>query len=200
MAVLAAAVAWRDSYRRGWGRFFGRLTGIVLGLLLVIPAAAQSVALRDYQIKAVFLFNFAQFVDWPPAAFQAGDSPFVIGVLGDDPFGPDLEEATKGEKLGNRVLEIRRYRRVEDVDACHILFISRSEISRLERVMTALGRRSILTVSDTEEFNRRGGMIRFVTENNKVRMKINLEAAKSANLVLSSKLLRAADIVPPDRN
>lgn len=199
MAVLAA-VGWRDSHRRGRGPFIRRLTGIVLCLSLVIPAAAQPTALRDYQIKAVFLFNFAQFVEWPAAAFQAEDSPFVIGVLGDDPFGTDLKEATKGEKLGSRVIEIRRYHRVEEVDACHILFICRSENPRLDRVMTALGQRSILTVSDTEEFSRRGGMIRFVTENNKVRMKINLEAAKHANLILSSKLLRAADIVTPDRN
>ena len=173
---------------------------MVLGLPLALLAATQPAALRDYQIKAVFLFNFAQFVDWPAAAFQAEDSPFVIGVLGDDPFGTDLEEATKGEKLGSRVIDIRRYRRVEDVNACHILFISRSETPRLDRVLTALGQRSILTVSEGEEFNRRGGMIRFVTEKNKVRMKINLEVAKRANLTLSSKLLRAAEIVTPDRN
>jgi hypothetical protein len=176
------------------------LASLALLASAALGAATQPGALRDYQIKAIFLYNFAQFVEWPPVAFPEEETPLVIGVLGEDPFGTDLDDAVKGEKLGHRALLVRRFRRVEDVGACHILFISRSEAPRLERILASLQDRSILTVSDAEGFTSRGGMIRFVTENNKVRMRINLEIAKRAGLTLSSKLLRPADIVTQGRD
>lgn len=156
-------------------------------------AFAQS-ASREYQVKAVFLFNFAQFVDWPAATFPTRDAPLVIGVLGDDPFGPLLEEAVRGEKAGGHPLEVRHYDSFEQAD-CQILFISRSETGRLEPVLAALNGRPILTVSDVENATRRGAMIRFVNESNRIRLRINLEVAKRAGLTISSKLLRAAEIV-----
>jgi hypothetical protein len=150
---------------------------------------------REYQIKAVFLYNFAQFVEWPPAAFQDTLAPLIIGVLGEDSFGIDLDAAAGGEKAGDRPIEVRRFRRIEEVGTCHILFISRSEIPRFDLILGALRGRSILTVGDFQNFSVRGGMIHFVMENNRVRMRINLEAAKHAGLSLSSKLLRSAQIV-----
>ena len=106
-----------------------------------------------------------------------------------------IDEAVRDEKINNRPLEIRRFARIEDIGDCHILFISRSETGRLDRVLERLNGRSVLTVSDIDEFSRLGGMIRFVTEMSKVRLKINLRAAKQAHLTISSKLLRPAEIV-----
>lgn len=157
--------------------------------------SAETVSPLEYQLKAVFLFNFAQFVDWPPEAFPEAQTPLVIGVLGQDPFGTYLDETVRGEKVNHRPLAVQRYRRAEDVKACHILFISRSESNLLEQTVATLNNRSILTVSDAEGFARRGVMIRFVTEKNKIRLKINVEAAKAAHLTISSKLLRPAEIV-----
>jgi hypothetical protein len=178
----------------------GRLRRILLAaLILVLPvlarAAERAPILPEYQVKAVFLFNFAQFVEWPAVAFPEAKTPLVIGVLGEDPFGAELDEIVRGETLGLRPLQVRRYQRVEEIEACHILFISRSEGPRLALVLERLKGRSVLTVGDMDEFTRRGGMIRFVTEQNKVRMRINVEAAKRVGLVISSKLLRPADIV-----
>ncbi|MGH7956398.1 MAG: YfiR family protein [Opitutaceae bacterium] len=164
-----------------------------------MAATAQPAPLREYQIKAVFLYHFAQFVEWPATAFVNEQSPLIIGVLGDDPFGADLDSAAQGEKVGARALEVRRYRRIEDIGTCHVLFISQSESPRLERVLTTLQGRSILTVGDLERFTFRGGMIRFLTQKNKVRMQINLEAARREDLTISSKLLRPAGIVNPGR-
>lgn len=155
---------------------------------------------KEYQVKAVFLFNFAQFVDWPQEAFPSLDSPLVIGILGDDPFGPYLDEAIKGERVNNRPMIVRRYQRVEDIKVCHILFISRSEGSRMEKVLQQLKGRSILTVGDTDGFSEIGGIIRFAVESSKVRLKINLRAAKDAHLTISSKLLRPAEIVSMRRD
>jgi hypothetical protein len=160
-----------------------------------IETRAQAPPAQEYQLKAVFLFNFAQFVEWPPSAFPAPDTPLVIGVLGKDPFGSYLDEVVRGETINNHPLTVRRYRRVEDITTCHILFIGRPEQERLEPVLDSLKGRSILTVGDAESFARRGGMIRFVTDSNRIRLRINLEAAETASLKLSSKLLRPAEIV-----
>jgi hypothetical protein len=180
----------------------GRDTRTLIFILLIAAlleagpnSSAQTIAAREYQIKAVFLFNFAEFVDWPPRAFEDAQSPLVIGVLGDDPFGTSLDEAVRDEKVNNRPLVIRRFQRVEDVTTCHILFLGLTEPEQLEKALAGLKGRSILTVSDADDFSRLGGMIRFVMENNRIHLKINLGAAKEAGLTISSKLLRPAEIV-----
>ena len=150
----------------------------------------------EYQLKAVFLFNFAQFVDWPPKAFPEPQTPLVIGVLGEDPFGNYLDETVRGEKVNGRPLAVQRYRRVNEIKICHVLFISHSESDRLEQIFASLRGRSILTVGDVDDFCLRGGMIRLVNEKNKIRMHINLEPVKAANLTISSKLLRVAELKP----
>ena len=176
---------------------------LVLSALLLAgapQAPVRAMSPTEYQLKAVFLFNFAQFVDWPQESFPEAQTPLVIGVLGEDPFGTYLDDIVSGERVNNRQLEIQRYRQVDEIKTCHILFISQSESKRLEQIVADLKGRSILTVSDSVGFARSGGMIRFVTERNKLRLKINLEAATAANLTISSKLLRPAEIVTPGKD
>jgi hypothetical protein len=150
----------------------------------------QSAPPAEYQVKAVFLFSFAQFVEWPPTAFPERQTPLVIGVLGQDPFGAYLDETVRGEIVNNRPLTVRRYRRVEEIQTCHVLFISRSEAGRLDQILANLKYRKILTVADVESAARSGVIIQFVTQQNKIRLRINSQAAKAANLIISSKLLR----------
>jgi hypothetical protein len=160
-----------------------------------LKAAAPGAEASEYQVKSVFLFYFTQFVSWPPEAFADPKTPFVIGVLGDDPFGTDLESAVHGERVNERPIVVRHFVRVEEVDVCHILFISRSKAAELGRVLSLLKSRSVLTVSDIDGFSRAGGMIRFLTESGKVRLRINAAAAKAAGLVISSKLLRPSEVI-----
>lgn len=174
------------------------LAALAIGIASNVPLDAQAVS--EYQIKAVFLFNFAQFVDWPAGAFPGPTTPIVIGVVGEDPFGALLDRTVQGERINNRPIAARRFRRVEEVDLCHVLFISRSETARLDQVLARLQNRPILTVGEVDGFAFRGGMIGFVTENNKVRMRINADSAKAAGLVISSKLLRPATIVSAGRD
>ena len=161
---------------------------------------APSAASHEFEIKAVFLYNFVRFVDWPLRVFPEPQTPMIIGVLGEDPFGAALDEAVHGETVNGRPLVVRRFRRVEDVDHCHVLFISRSESARLGSILARLKDQGILTVSDADDFTRHGGMIRFVTESNKVRLRINVEASRAAGLMISSKLLRPAEIVTTTSN
>ncbi len=150
-------------------------------------------------MKAVFLFNFAQFVDWPTRAFPDSTAPLVIGVLGKDPFGPFLDATVRGETVRGRPLEIRRYQQVNEITSCHILYISTSEEGQLETILGALKDRPVLTVSESPGFALRGGMIRFVSEHSHIRLRINREAAQAANLTISSKLLQVAESATPER-
>ena len=165
--------------------------------LLVVSNLANSAAETspEYQVKAVFLFNFAQFVEWPPQSFEDPAAPFVIGVLGTDPFGSALEGAVRGETLNGRSFVIERYRNVTEIRHCQILFISRSEAAHIDEISAALAGHSILTVSDIEGSAQHGVMIRFVAENNRIRLRINADAAKAVGLSISSKLLRPAELV-----
>ena len=163
-------------------------------LFLAFYAHGQT-ASPEYKLKAVFLYNFVQFVDWPETAFADPQSPFIIGVLGSDPFGGTLEETVAGEIVKNRKIEVRRYKKVKDIESCHVLFLSASEASQFNSILAGLKGRSILTVSDTEKFARNGGMVRFVTENNKIRFRINLEVTRTEKLLISAKLLQLAEIV-----
>ncbi len=163
--------------------------------LLWSAGPAGSAGPTEYQVKAVFLFNFSRFVDWPEQAFATPSTPLAICVLGDDPFGADLDEVVRGESSNGHPLKVQRVASVEDAAGCHILFISPSEQRRLEGILETLKGRSILTVADGEGFARRGVMIGLKTEANRVRLNINLKAAEAAGLTISSKLLRPAVIV-----
>jgi hypothetical protein len=163
-------------------------------LAFALPAPAQKTTFDERDVKAVFLFNFVQFVDWPAAAFSSPDSPVVIGVLGDDPFGGLLDQVVEGEVVKGRQLSVERFRRVEDIKVCHVLFISPSEAKSYEHILKVLSSRPLLTVGETADFTSRG-MVRFLAERNRVRLEVNMDAVKAAGLTISSNLLRAARIV-----
>jgi hypothetical protein len=150
---------------------------------------------NEYQVKAVFLYNFSRFVEWPASAFAGPDAPFVVGVFGHDPFGADLDEVVRGETAGGRPLIVRRVHTAEEAAACQILFIHQSEDKRLAEVIGALDHHSTLTVSDVDGAAQRGVMIRLLTQNGRVRLRVNVETARAAQLTISSNLLRSAEIV-----
>jgi hypothetical protein len=160
-----------------------------------LGSSAQAAISREYQVKAAFLFNLAQFVTWPPRALGKPDQPFIIGVLGKDPFGRFLDETVKGEKVGTHPMVVRRYGNAKDARNCQIVFISQSEKGRQASLLEDLKGRSVLTVGDFEGFAKGGGVVRFLTDKGKVRFRINLGAAKSAGLDISSRILRVAEIV-----
>ncbi|MBC8094664.1 MAG: YfiR family protein [Akkermansiaceae bacterium] len=174
---------------------------LLLALVGMNPgfATAQTQTSREYQLKAVFLFNFAQFTHWPTNAFTNGESPIVIGVLGIDPFGDVLEETVRDETVNGRKLVIERYRRLEEIQSCHILFISQSETRRLDRILESLRGKPVLTVGDIDPAFGQHLAIRFLPENNRLRIRINIDSVSDAGLTISSKLLRAAEIIPPGK-
>ncbi|HTC37348.1 MAG TPA: YfiR family protein [Steroidobacteraceae bacterium] len=174
------------------------LTLLVIVGLMATRALGAADAPTENQVQAVFLYNFSRFVEWPPQAFAAPGDPFVIGIVGSDPFGARLDEAVHNEQINGHALTVRRYRNLSDVDNCQILFIDRSEIGRLGQILTALDHHSTLTVSQADGAAQRGVMIQFATENSRIRLRINVDAARAAGLTISSKLLRPAEIIGTD--
>jgi hypothetical protein len=151
----------------------------------------------EYDVKAAFIYNFAQYVQWP----AVGDSnrPFVIGLIGRDPFGRSLDEAMHGLNVEHRPIVIRRFTKVEEIANSDILFISSSERDNLPRILTFLRRAPVLTVADMDRFAEQGGMINLVTERNRVRFDVNPLAIERTGLKAGSQIMRLARIVTDTR-
>lgn len=164
---------------------------LVIGVFAALQPEARG-QVSEYQLKAAFLANFAEFVTWPPTAFSGSGAPIVIGILGDDPFGGTLDRAALAKIVGGRKIAIRRSPRAEDLKGCHIVFIAKSERARLAEILGSLETRNVLTVADVEQFTARGGAIGFVMAGDVVRFEINHGAAKRAGLEISSRLLKLA--------
>jgi hypothetical protein len=119
----------------------------------------------------------------------------VIGIFGHDPFGNDIDEVVKGESVNGHPLAVRRVRNAAEAAECQILFIHQTENRRVDELLVALAGRSSLTVTDMASAAQRGLMIRLVTEQGRVRLRIDVAAARAAQLTISSNLLRSAEII-----
>ena len=171
-------------------------TTVLLAFGLLTAPGARADASKEYDLKAVLLYHFTQFVEWPPTASPRPDAPIVIGILGRDPFGQVLDELVRQESREHRRIVVERYRGPDAIGNCQILFIDSSESRNLPRILAALKGRPVLTVGDSEDFAIRGGMIRFMKgPDDRISLRINLAAAKAGGLTISSRLLRVADIV-----
>jgi YfiR/HmsC-like len=165
----------------------------ILALPLVLLAAVQRGRPTQYDVEAVYLYQFGKFVQWP--ASSPPNDKFQICVMGRDPFGPILDSTIAGEKIGDSPLQAARIAGIDGAKRCRILYLSPSEEPRVESMLHELGNAPILTVSDLPDFAARGGMIEFVVQDNRVRFDINVAAAKKAGLTISSDLLKVAAAV-----
>jgi hypothetical protein len=173
-----------------------RHTALVLVFALVsagiVVRAQPAPAATEYQVKAAYLYNFGRFIEWPARPTSPSSDDFLVCVLGQDPFGDTLDHAIAGANIGTRHVLARRIAKPDETGGCQILFISASEERQLAPIVNAVSKSAVLTVSDIPNFTRRGGMIQFVTEGNRVRFEINLTPADAAGLAVSSDLLKVA--------
>jgi len=157
--------------------------------------ADSSKGVSEYQIKAVFLYNLTQFTDWPANTFTASDSPLVIGIVGEDPFGKTLDAAVKGERVRGRPLVVKRLGLNDDLLACQVLFISSSEKKNIPELLKRLKGSPVMSVGEASGFCEQGGMVNFLVPDKKVQIEINQTVAEEAGLQISAKLLKLARIV-----
>ena len=159
-------------------------------ILFCFPHTQAQYKPQEYAVKAAYLYNFSQFVEWPTNN-QNSDS-FLICVLGQDPFGPTLNNTLAGETVAGRNIVIKRISTPQDAVTCRVLFISSSEEKRLKQIFMTLGDASVLTVSDLPQFTLHGGMVQFLLQEDRVRFEVNLTTAEHARLTFSSELLKLA--------
>jgi hypothetical protein len=186
MSVFRAISGW------GWRRVVA-----VIACALACVGSCRATAegpTREYLVKAAFVFNFAQFVEWPAAAFADSTSPVVIGIVGDDPFQGALEKTVAGKTVGGRPLSIRHLKAGDDLRSCHVLFVAPSENGRTAEILRRVEGVSVLTIGETDQFPWSGGVIRFFLEDNRVHFEINQDAAESSKLKVSSKLMKLARV------
>jgi hypothetical protein len=172
--------------------FAGRILPILLlGALLCHQTHAGTV--DEYQVKAAFLYNFAQFVEWSPESFSTADEAIGICVLGKNPFGSTLQDGVKGKVVAGRTFTVRELSDAKQAVRCHILFVSAAEQERSMPFLAELKGRSVLTVGETDRFVAAGGIISFSLRDSRVRFEIDAGAASAAKLKISSKLLGLAE-------
>jgi len=185
MALLTRAVPRRFRGLRcrvgAWG----------LALGLCAAAAAHADAGLEYAVKAAYLYKFAPFVGWPANAFPTPASPFTICLFGDDPFGPALDQALRGQVVvGHRVV-VRRLAAIGEDPGCQVLYLGRSAHPSATEALRALRGLPILTVTD-EAQGSSGGVVQFVLREGRVRFALDADQARANGLELSSKLMALA--------
>lgn len=163
----------------------------VLGLICYLPALAQ---IDEYQMKAVFLYNFAKFVEWPEKPFLAPSDPLVICILGSDPFTGHLVAAVHGKAIKGRPLAIRLVSGLPAPSECQILFVNSSDRQRFRSMAGRLKGEGILTVGEASWFIGEGGIINFKLEDGNVRFEISTQAAEQAQVSISSRLLTLGQV------
>jgi len=176
-------------------RLFLRRIGVLLlasVALLSLSAARGSAAVSESDVKAAFIYNCAKFVEWPKDAFPADTAPIQIAVIGDDEFAGKLKTLLADKKAQGRSFEVKRIFIPQEAKNFQIVFISNSENRRLQQILDAAKKSSVLTIGETEQFMDLGGMINLFFEDTQLRFDVNADAAEKAKLVISSKLLRLA--------
>lgn len=169
--------------------------GIVVLILAGHPLPVRGQAKDPFVVKAAFLCNFAKFTEWPAEAFSDAKAPFVIGVLGEDPFGSKLDAAIKGLELHGRPVVIRRFAGIPAPKEAHLLFVGADFVRKLEQLESELRGSRTLIVGDARTFAQEGGMIAFVERDGAIHFEVNLASADTAGLKLNSGLLKLADHV-----
>jgi hypothetical protein len=172
---------------------------VALWLAVVnLPSAALAqdpLLERRSKVEAAFLRNFARYVTWPANAFDNDRAPWVVCVVGDDRFDDALEATFRGRTEQGRPFEVLRAAALDDLPACQILFIGVENAARRRAILGRLKNKPVLTVSNAPDFLSEGGVIRLLPGEH-IEMGVNLDQARSASLVIPTKLLEvSSDVV-----
>jgi hypothetical protein len=171
----------------------------ILWLLLIMGSLTEvgrAQVADEYEVKAAFLYNFTKFVEWPAAA--APSTTFVICILGDDPFESVIDRLTVGKTVNGRALQVRRLKEPDDArQQCQIVFVGASDKSRATKLIETTRGTPVLTVGESRDFVRMGGLFFLSTETGRVSVVISGTATQAAGLKVSAKLMTLATIFKP---
>lgn len=175
------------------GQHFIRWALVLLAFLFV-PSKGMGNDL-ELTVKAAYIYNFLQFIDWQRKESDAGNNPIKICVVGSHQFADALEALSSRQVAGRAIQIIPDSPDSHVLGGCRVVFIGQSAEGQLSRLLARLSEANVLTVSDIPQFARKGGSIGFFIRNGKVKIEINLNATRQAGLKVSAKLLEVARIV-----
>lgn len=182
---------------------------ILLGIMTVTAGADDAAELREYQVKAAFLYNFTKFVDWPEDKMAENDKPFIIGVICDKKhmaaFEPLEKEQVKGKNIKikhfNDISVLSKpeednsdqYKEIiQSFRDCHLLFICDSAKKQRPDIIRLVQDFPVLTVTETADFSEDSSVMNFIKKDQKIRFEVSLTAAKKSNVKVRSGLLKLA--------
>jgi hypothetical protein len=170
---------------------------VVCCVLIAAPshASAQGDKQDEYRVKLAFLYNFAQFVEWPADTFRDSRAPLTICVAGDNPFQGEIKQSLHGRTIEGHPIEVRKLVPGEDPHVCQMIFVRATEMKATPKIFASSKGSSTLTVGEAKGFAERGGIINLTREENKFRFEVNINAAAQTRLKISSRLLILARIV-----
>ncbi|MBI5802066.1 MAG: YfiR family protein [Verrucomicrobia bacterium] len=171
----------------------GTRRALLGGLLRACASAVAQPSAPENNIKAAFLAKLSQYLEWPAAVFTSPEQPIIIGILGDDPFGPEFDASLRAFKVAGRSLMVRRLRRVEDAGGCQLLHISRSEDMRLKPILATLQGKPIFTTGDHDDFLKLGGTLRFWRKGESVAFHISHDALRESRITAHPRLLQLSN-------
>jgi hypothetical protein len=154
-------------------------------------AAADAPSL-EYAVKATYLYKFAPFVEWPAGAFESPSAPLNLCIIRFDPFGPVLDRAVEGQRVGDRPIFVRRLAAPDPRTPCHIMYVGSPSGTNPADILEQVRGRPVLTVTDAERDPSAKGVVNFVLDSNRVRFEIDQAGAAEQGLSISSKLLGLA--------
>jgi hypothetical protein len=172
-------------------RVAGLVSLAVLGALATPAGVDGQPAPTAAQVKAAYVYNFANFVTWPPSSFDGPNGPLHVCVAGDPEMAPNLESTFQNEIIAAHPVRVRRDPPPADRRRCHILYLSGSA-AVVQATLKSLVSAPVLTVGSGDRFVEAGGMLAFVPEGKRIRFDVNLRGATAAGLTLSSQLLQVA--------
>lgn len=173
------------------------MSKLVIPLLLFFSSTAvlaEEDYAPEYQIKAAFIYNFANFIRWPDAAFASKETPFIVCVLGHDPFNSSLSVALREATMQGREMRLEYPKSATAAKKCHILFLSKKEKARFASTIENVKTLPVLTVSESDDFIAQGGAINFYEKNDKIKLEISRCALQAAGLKADPRLLNLAKI------
>jgi hypothetical protein len=174
---------------------YRRIVGALLALLVIAGADVTAQRSLEYEVKAAYLYNIVNFVTWPPDAFSSNSDPLHVCVYGVDPFGPLLDRAMQGGTANRRPVAIIRTTDANALMECELVFLPGANTDRIDQAVRVTSTRPVLTIGESSDFLRRGGMIAFVVDGGRVRFDVNLPVAAMRGLTLSSRLLQVARMI-----
>lgn len=183
--MTSRAVSFGQDARHSLWRVF-----LVLAVLVPLSPGWLSAQQDERAVRAAFVFNLTKYVSWPGARDR-----LVIGVVGEPDTGAVLKQVLDGKVSDGRRIAVVLHTPDSELSECDLLYVGGVSPATLRSILNRTGKRAVLTVGDSDRFVRSGGMVGLVRSGDQIEVEVNLEALRSRQLDMSSRLLNLAVLV-----